>query len=180
MERRFARSVLSLALAVVFAVMFGVVGCKSTEPAKVKQALEKKDTAPPIAVLESRAKPKPLVLEPVYFELDRFEIRPEGRAALRANAAAMLSSADWSDLTVEGHCDERGSDEYNLALGERRAKVVKQYLVDLGLPAGRLHTVSFGENKPAVFGQVESSWKLNRRSELRIAEPAKLSSVSSR
>jgi peptidoglycan-associated lipoprotein len=70
-------------------------------------------------------------------------------------------------VTIEGHCDERGSEEYNLALGDRRASGVKQYLVDLGVPASRLRTVSFGEAKPAVVGHDESAWRYNRRSEFK-------------
>ena len=70
-------------------------------------------------------------------------------------------------ITIEGHCDERGSEEYNLALGERRASGVKRYLVDLGVPASRLRTVSFGEAKPAVVGHDESAWRYNRRAEFK-------------
>jgi peptidoglycan-associated lipoprotein len=68
-------------------------------------------------------------------------------------------------ITIEGHCDERGSEEYNLALGERRAAAVRQYLVDSGVSAGKLDTVSFGEAKPAVQGHDESAWRWNRRGE---------------
>ena len=68
-------------------------------------------------------------------------------------------------ITIEGHCDERGSEEYNLALGERRANGVKRYLVDLGVPSSRLRTVSFGEVKPSVMGHDESAWRHNRRSD---------------
>jgi peptidoglycan-associated lipoprotein len=68
-------------------------------------------------------------------------------------------------VTLEGHCDDRGSEEYNLALGERRASAVKRYLVDLGVSASRLRTVSFGEAKPSAAGHDESAWKWNRRVE---------------
>jgi peptidoglycan-associated lipoprotein len=71
-------------------------------------------------------------------------------------------------LVVEGHCDERGSEEYNLALGDRRAAAVARYLEDLGVSGTRLRTVSFGENKPAAAGHDESAWRVNRRSEIRI------------
>ena len=70
-------------------------------------------------------------------------------------------------MTIEGHCDERGSEEYNLALGERRANAVKRYMVDLGVPSSQLRTVSFGEAKPAVVGHDESAWRYNRRTEFK-------------
>jgi len=69
-------------------------------------------------------------------------------------------------ITVEGHCDERGTDAYNIALGERRAEAVKNFLVDLGISANRLNTISYGEERPIVLGQNESSWAKNRRAQL--------------
>ena len=84
---------------------------------------------------------------------------------LRNNASVIKENADWGKITVEGNTDERGSEEYNLALGERRATAVKRYLVDLGVPGSRLRTVSFGEAKPAVPGHDESAWRYNRRSD---------------
>ena len=81
------------------------------------------------------------------------------------NASVIKGNADWGQITVEGNTDERGSEEYNLALGERRAMAVKRYLVDLGVPGSRLRTVSFGEAKPAVPGHDESAWRYNRRSD---------------
>jgi peptidoglycan-associated lipoprotein len=107
------------------------------------------------------------ILQPVYFAYDSFEIEPDARATLRANAEAIKANNSWGTITVEGHCDERGSEEYNLALGDRRSNAVKRYLSDLGVPASRLRTVSFGEAKPAVVGHDESAWRYNRRSEFK-------------
>ena len=104
-------------------------------------------------------------LETVYFDYDTAALRSDARTALKSNATAIQGNSGWGTVTVEGHCDERGSEEYNLALGDRRAKAVKQYLVDLGVPSSRLRTVSFGEAKPAVQGHNESAWRYNRRSE---------------
>jgi len=104
-------------------------------------------------------------LETVYFDYDRAEIRSDARSALQSNANAIKANSGWGVVTVEGYCDERGSEEYNLALGERRANAVKRYLVDLGVPSSRMRTVSFGEAKPAVQGHNESAWRYNRRSE---------------
>jgi len=104
-------------------------------------------------------------LETVYFDYDKSSIRSDSAGVLRNNASVIKSHADWGQLTVEGNTDERGSEEYNLALGERRAMAVKRYLVDLGVPTSRLRTVSFGEAKPAVPGHDESAWRYNRRSD---------------
>ncbi len=107
-------------------------------------------------------------LEAVYFDYDRALIRDDQKPTLRGNSSAIVSRDEWRTIVVEGHCDERGSEEYNLALGERRANSVKQYLANLGVPSGRMDTVSFGESKPAVQGHDESAWKWNRRAEFRV------------
>jgi len=106
-------------------------------------------------------------LRTVYFDYDRAEIRSDASSVLRDNAGLIGANANWGVVTVEGHCDERGSEEYNLALGERRANAVRSYLVDLGVPGSRLRTVSFGEARPAVPGHDESAWRYNRRSEFK-------------
>ena len=104
-------------------------------------------------------------LEPVYFDFDQSSIRADSAGSLRKNAKTIKENASWGQVTVQGHTDERGSEEYNLALGERRASAVKRYLVDLGVSASRMRVVSFGEAKPAVPGHDESAWRYNRRSE---------------
>ncbi len=107
-----------------------------------------------------------LDLGTVYFDYDSAALRSDATATLKKNAATMRGAAE-AVVTLEGHCDERGSEEYNLALGERRAEAVRRYLVDLGIPTSRLRVVSFGEAKPAVMGHDESAWKWNRRVEAR-------------
>lgn len=107
-------------------------------------------------------------LESVYFDFDRAVIRDDQKPALRQNASAIKGHEDWRQVVIEGHTDERGSEEYNLALGERRANSVKRYLVDSGVSAARVDTVSFGESRPAVQGHDESAWKWNRRAEFRV------------
>jgi peptidoglycan-associated lipoprotein len=102
-------------------------------------------------------------LEAIYFDYDQSVIRDDQRATLGSNANA-IKSMSLGRVTVEGHCDERGSDEYNLALGERRANAVKQYLADTGVTA-TIDTVSYGESRPAVEGHDESAWRMNRRAE---------------
>jgi peptidoglycan-associated lipoprotein len=102
-------------------------------------------------------------LEAVYFDYDQSVIRDDQRATIGSNANA-IKTLGLAKVTVEGHCDERGSDEYNLALGERRANAVKQYLVDSGVSA-TIDTVSYGESRAAVEGHDESAWRMNRRAE---------------
>lgn len=107
-------------------------------------------------------------LEPIYFDFDRAVIRDDQLSTMRENTRAVEEHRGWRTVVIEGHTDERGSEEYNLALGERRANAAKQYMVDAGVDAARLDTVSFGESKPAVQGHDESAWKWNRRAEFRI------------
>ena len=101
--------------------------------------------------------------ETVYFAFDSDVISMEGQNKLSALADSLRSSG--ASLQVAGHCDERGSTQYNLALGERRAQAVKNYLVQLGIEDGRITTISYGEEMPAVEGHDESAWSQNRRAE---------------
>ena len=108
------------------------------------------------------------ILKPIYFEYNKSNIRPEYQPVLENISKLMLKKAE-QQLLVEGHCDERGTDEYNLALGERRALAVRRYLVALGVSADRVHTISYGEEKPAVTGSDEAAWAKNRRAEFKVS-----------
>jgi peptidoglycan-associated lipoprotein len=101
-------------------------------------------------------------LRPVFFEYDSSEITTEGRSVLDSNATVLKGNAGWT-ITIEGHCDERGTAEYNLALGERRAVAARAYLLSLGIPADRLRTVSYGKEFPFDPGHDESAYAKNRR-----------------
>ena len=100
-----------------------------------------------------------------YFDYDQSQLAPETRAALDAQAAILRNQN--SLVRLEGHADERGTPEYNLALGERRAKAIAEYLVLQGVDRTRIETVSYGEERPASLGQDEESYRLNRRVELK-------------
>jgi peptidoglycan-associated lipoprotein len=102
------------------------------------------------------------MLQTIYFDYDQSEIRPDQRAKLQANAQFMRDNTDFRVL-IAGHCDERGTREYNMALGERRASATMQYLVSLGVPRNRIEIISYGEEQPAVTGSTESAWAQNRR-----------------
>jgi peptidoglycan-associated lipoprotein len=101
-------------------------------------------------------------LKPVFFPLDSSELDDPGRGVVMANADVMRKYRTWV-ITVEGHCDERGTAEYNLGLGERRAIAVKTYLLSLGIAAERVRTVSYGKEFPFDAGHDESAWAQNRR-----------------
>ena len=102
------------------------------------------------------------LLKPVYFELDSSELSPGAQKVLDQNAVVLKKYATWA-VTIEGHCDERGTAEYNLALGERRALAARAYLVSLGISADRLRTVSYGKEFPFDPGHEESAFAKNRR-----------------
>jgi peptidoglycan-associated lipoprotein len=156
--------------AVVVAGVFGTIGCASSGSKIADDPMDSPvaKSATPAEVTPAAPEPatKVSLAGPVYFDTDRSELRLDTRKALSESAEKIQQHPEWGTLTIEGHCDERGSDEYNLALGERRAAKVQQYLKDLGVDAKRLETVSYGETKPAARGHDESSWKLNRRSEI--------------
>ena len=98
----------------------------------------------------------------IYFDTDKFDIDAEDQQALRQQAQYLQQYPNVR-ATVEGHADERGTREYNLALGERRANAAKNYLVSLGVPANRVTTVSYGKERPVALGSNESAWAQNRR-----------------
>lgn len=106
-------------------------------------------------------------LETIYFDFDKSDLRPDAREGLQANASYLKSNSNVQ-VTIEGNCDERGSNEYNLALGKRRAEAAYKYLVDLGVESSRMTTVSYGEEKPAVEGHNELAWAKNRRDEFKV------------
>ncbi len=100
----------------------------------------------------------------IHFDLDKSNIRSDDMGALDQKVAILQKNPDLK-IRIGGHCDERGSDEYNLALGNRRAQAAKQYLVSHGIDASRIETQSWGEEKPLVDGHDESAWSQNRRDE---------------
>ena len=123
-------------------------------------AMEKKETK----VLEGRTS-APLL--PVYFDFDKSNIREDQRGRIEKNAA-YLKENNTLKVRIEGNCDERGTNEYNMALGERRALSAKKYLVNLGINEARMHTISYGEEKPLLHGHDEYSWAQNRRDDFDI------------
>ena len=111
---------------------------------------------------ESTATPAESPLKEIYFDFDRYDLRADARAVLNANADWLRANPS-ARVQIEGHCDERGTTEYNLALGAKRAQSAKDYLVSLGILAGRLSTISYGEELSACTESTEVCWQKNRR-----------------
>jgi peptidoglycan-associated lipoprotein len=125
--------------------------------------------ATPVAPMPPPAPPAPAIsdalkaaLADVYFDYDRFVIGSEGRKILEANARVLKSKNGWK-LFVEGHCDERGTADYNLVLGERRAQAVKKYLQNLGVSASQVQITSYGKERPFCAEHSDACWQQNRR-----------------
>jgi peptidoglycan-associated lipoprotein len=177
--------VLFVGLLALAPLVSGIVGCKKKPPVETAQP------APPAQPVEAPkpiveppppppkpVEPKPItaqdlnlqrVLRTVYFEFDKYDLKDDARAALAANADWMKTNARWHVL-IEGNCDERGTNEYNLALGDKRANAAKQYLVSSGIDASRIRTISYGEERPADPGHNETSWAKNRRDDFVIED----------
>ena len=98
----------------------------------------------------------------VFFDLDKSDLKPEARRTLERQAAWLKQYGNVA-VTIEGHCDERGTREYNLALGERRANSAKNYLINSGIAAARVTTISYGKERPVALGSNEAAWSQNRR-----------------
>jgi len=152
------------------AVAIGIVGCSSdgkktgAGDANATGSEFKEDNS-----ANSASSQASRILQPVYFDFDSYAIRSDAKPTLMADAKGIKDNSAWGLVTVEGHTDERGSEEYNLALGERRANSVRRYLVDLGVSSSRLAVVSFGESKPRSVGHDESAWRYNRRVEFSVS-----------
>jgi peptidoglycan-associated lipoprotein len=147
----------------------GVVGGTAPPPPGPPEPVSEPTVVPPMPVPEDAIGAKSLddlnrdsPLQPVFYALDSSDISAEGQTILQQNASVLKQYASWQ-ITIEGHADERGSAEYNLALGERRALAARDYLVSLGIPATRVRTVSYGKEFPFDPGQTEEAFSKNRR-----------------
>ena len=166
------RSVSTLTLATILASTMVLAGCSKKETAP-------EDLPPPpmTATPAPTAGPGSNVIQPgsnadflaqmsgrnvIYFDTDKFDVDATDAAALRTQAE-WLKRYPAKRATIEGHSDERGTRDYNLALGERRANSAKNYLVSIGIEAGRLNTVSYGKERPVALGSNEQAWAQNRR-----------------
>jgi peptidoglycan-associated lipoprotein len=151
-----------------------VQAAPATPPAPAPAAVAPSASGPVTAAPEPiRPAPKDFVaidaLKPIYFDFDRYDIRPGDRKTLDANAKWLKENAKHIVL-IEGHCDERGTNEYNLGLGERRARATMNYLVAQGIQANRFSLVSYGEERPVCTEKNEQCWSKNRRAAFLVKE----------
>jgi peptidoglycan-associated lipoprotein len=137
------------------------VGPSEEEKAAAQRAEEERRAAEEAEARE-RAAAAEAGLKPVYFDFDRSYIRDDARSVMKANAD-WLKANPVVKVTIEGNCDERGTIEYNQALGQRRAAAAKKYLTDLGISAGRISLISYGKEKPVCTENTEECWQQNRR-----------------
>jgi len=175
---------LAFAMVIILATVFFTVSCSKktiqTEPSRVPAAeAENPDVTPadvkpmgegtsaesPEMISVSDEVDKPAFMdETIYFEFDSALLSSQAREILIGQADYLRGNVNVR-LTLEGHCDERGTEAYNMALGQRRADAVKKFLSDMGIPTDRLTTISWGEERPAVMGHNESAWGKNRRTQ---------------
>lgn len=159
----------------VVAVLAGVVGAlvlasgcsKKPKPAVDVTQQEQPKTPPPPPPPPPVETPKPvekpaMELTDVYFDYDKSNLRDDARQSLEQDAQMLQQNPEVA-VTLEGHCDERGTVEYNLALGDRRAQSAKAFLVEYGIDASRLSTISYGKERPFATGHDETAWSQNRR-----------------
>ncbi|MGA2220249.1 MAG: OmpA family protein [Verrucomicrobiia bacterium] len=169
---------LSHAVVVTLIATLGLTGCKNFHwPWQKKTPAPAAQQPPPLG--EGAGIPsgeRPIItgelthgqFPPVYFDFDSVKIRPSEVAKLEAVAAALKGNSN--KLVIEGYCDERGTAEYNRALGERRAEAAREKLVALGVAASRITTISYGRDRPADLGHDETAWAKNRRCEFSIVK----------
>jgi peptidoglycan-associated lipoprotein len=170
-----AMQIFKVALVVLFLVS-GLIGCATTPPPSQDTPVAQSDMSQQgeAKAADSGSKTAETVpsheamagMENIYFDFDQFTLSSDARKVLGANAKYLKANGGVK-VVIEGHCDERGSDEYNLALGESRALAAKEYLISLGVSAKRLSVISYGEEKPAVKGSTEAAWAKNRRAEFK-------------
>jgi len=129
-------------------------------PAPVEEPPARFEPAPPVVV----APPSP---DPIHFAFNEYRITPSARLELEEVAVVMKENPDWQ-VVLEGHCDERGTEAYNLTLGENRAQAAKRYLASLGVDESRCTTISYGEERPLDPASNEEAWAANRRTEFRL------------
>ena len=154
----------SLLLALTLALLAGF-GCAK------KQVAEPEVYDDELAMTESERMAAQRIADGIiYFAFDRYDLSAEARSTL-TRQAAQIREVPQLRVTIEGHCDERGTDEYNLALGERRARAAFEFLVNLGVNPNQLEMVSFGKLRPAVPGNNEAAWAQNRRAEFKAYKP---------
>ena len=157
----------------VTAVMLALLASCSSTDEEMTQSLTSEPTTAPVQqgpsaaeLAEMRKREQMLAVTVFYFDFDKSDLKPEARDSLTYHAQRLKENSSMR-VRLEGHADERGTPEYNLALGERRAIAVQRYLQVQGVPASQMEVISYGEERPAAQGTGESNWSRNRRVEMK-------------
>ena len=137
-------------------------------PVEAPAPVPAENAAPRVQEVQEKAAAAAPSLRPVYFDFDQAMIRPEAKEILKANAEWMKAHPQ-AKVKIEGNCDERGTREYNQALGQRRAANAKKFMADLGVSSARIALISYGKEKPGCTESTESCWKMNRRGDFVVA-----------
>ena len=151
---------LGIFIVVVFALTI-FTGC-AEKKAVVSEGTAQEEAAPAQSAKVEPAATAETAVKDIFFDFDKSNIRPDAREILNGDADFLLKNGN-SKVVIEGHCDERGTAEYNMALGQRRAEETKKYLVNLGIKEPRIKTISYGEERPFDPGHNEDAWAKNRR-----------------
>lgn len=154
----------------ILAIFVLVIACgkaKKVEPPQIPPPVVEKPVEKPVPPPVEEPKIAPLSLTTIYFDYDKSDIRSDARNILAENAKG-LTDHPTATIRIEGNCDERGTDEYNLALGQKRAEAAKDYLINYGISASKLSTISYGESRPVAKGHDEASYSQNRRADFGI------------
>ena len=161
-----------LVLVLVLFLILPACAKKETVPVREEPVEEVPPPPPPLEDIEEPEEEpieveeeEPIVLEDIFFDFDKFNIKEEFKKVLTGNAKVLLAHPE-AKLLVEGHCDERGTNEYNLGLGEKRAKAVLDYYIAYGVDSDQLSMISYGEERPFDAGHNEDAWAKNRRAHM--------------
>lgn len=163
-----------LVLVTMLAALMVLPACGKKEAAPVVEEIAPVEEfvpppPPPIEEEPPVVKVEPLVLKDVFYDFDKYNIKNEYKKVLETNAELLLARPA-AQLLIEGHCDERGTAEYNLALGERRAKAARDFLVAYGVAANRISIISYGKERPFDRGRTEEAYAKNRRAHMVVKE----------
>lgn len=144
-----------------------IKGLKELQEKRAKELKEKELKEKQQQKAKAKVNIQEVIAERIFFNFDSYELKPEARAVLQKKAEVLKANPNLK-IVIEGHCDERGTEEYNLALGEKRARAAYEFLILLGVDANRMQIVSYGEEYPLDPGHNESAWAKNRRDEFKI------------
>ena len=156
-----------IVLLIIVVALVAAMGCGKKPPPPPPAPPPVVEQPPPPPPPPPPPEVAPLQLTTIYFDYDKSDIRSDSRDILAQNAKSLTDHPE-AVIRIEGNCDERGTDEYNMALGERRAIAARDYLVNYGIDAQKISTISYGESRPVAMGHDEGAWSQNRRDDFKV------------